>query len=118
MGPKADTLGIVALICGVVSVLLGFVSCCCNPLICVAALPALGGLICGILSIRRIRREPDRYSGAGLAIGGLAASGVTLLGTLAMVVFMAIAIATSPGGSYDDYGNWNSYGGGSDFDWD
>jgi hypothetical protein len=119
IGPKTDTLSIVALVCGILGFLLAIPSCCCGPFICIAAIPGLAGLICGIISLRRIKREPDRYAGAGLAVGGIAVSAITVLGTLVMTVLLAVSIATSPNGSYR-YDDWNSYGGGggSGFDWD
>lgn len=47
--------------------------------LCTAGLGAIAGIICGIVALVKISRAPDRLSGKGLAIAGIAISTVFLL---------------------------------------
>jgi hypothetical protein len=85
-----DPLAIIALISGIVSVPAWFC--------CYLGLPfGLASVICGIISIFRIKKEPQRLSGTGLAIGGIASSvvGVLIMGVILLIYGVAI-IAGAP----------------------
>lgn len=72
VAPGVSGLAVAALVCG----LLGF---------CTAGLTALLGLVLGWAGLRRIRRSQGRLAGRGLAVAGLAFSGVALAVWLAIL---------------------------------
>ncbi len=88
LGPKTDPFAVTALVCGIVSLPFG---CCCpflgGPL-------AVVGVVFGILSIGRIRKDPQNLGGEGLAIAGIATGGAGLLmGVLSLALGLARSFA-------------------------
>lgn len=51
----------------------------------------VAAIVLGLLSLRRIRREPERLTGRGLAIGGAITGAVAV----ALFVFLAIVMGTA-----------------------
>jgi hypothetical protein len=72
-------MAIAALVCGIVGALMPF----CVPV-------GLVGLILGIIATVRASREPQRYGGKGLAIGGICTGGASVL--LALVAIPLVAV--------------------------
>lgn len=64
-GPMSQGMAIAALVCGILG--LG-----CLPV-------GIVGIVLGIVALVRISREPTRYRGTGMAIGGICTGGVGLL---------------------------------------
>jgi len=86
-GPKAHALNIVSLVLGLLSVPGWF---CCYlgfPL-------GIAAVVCGILGIMAVNKDPMRNAGKGLAIGGIisAAAGFVLIIVYVVLVF-ALGVA-------------------------
>ncbi|HVP13553.1 MAG TPA: DUF4190 domain-containing protein [Phycisphaerae bacterium] len=75
--PPKQGLAIGALVCGIA----GWVAC---PLV------GIVGLVLGIVALARINREPARYSGKGMAVGGI------VTGALAIVLVPLMLLAVVP----------------------
>jgi hypothetical protein len=100
-GPRADALSIVALVAGILAVtggvgtlLFGILCAWCPPCATlgggvmgvIVAVPAIAGIVCGILGYRRTTQEPELYSGKGMALAGLITSGISLLFVLLAII--------------------------------
>jgi len=99
-GPRMDALAVVALIGGLLAIVgatANLVSGFCGALcpLCtiggaiigaIVAIPAIIGIVCGILGYHRTTREPERYTGKGLALAGAITGGIAILLTIATVV--------------------------------
>ena len=77
--PKTSGLAIASLVCGILSLCLG--------------LPALLGIIFGIIALRQINGSAGVITGKGLAIGGLVTSALGIIGILAVMLLPASAKA-------------------------
>ena len=75
--PKTSGLAIASLVCGILSLYLG--------------LPALLGIIFGIIALRQINGSAGVITGKGLAIGGLVTSALGIIGILAAMLLPALA---------------------------
>ena len=76
--PKTSGMAIASLVLGILGFLCG--------------LPAIPGLILGIMALRRINRSAGRLGGNGLAIGGIVTSGIALvIAVLAAMLMPALA---------------------------
>ena len=98
--PRTDALGVVALVGGLlalVGAIANLVSGFCGVFcaLCtiggaliglVVAIPAIIGIVCGILGYSRTTRQPEVYTGKGLALAGAITGGVAILLTIATVV--------------------------------
>ncbi|MFW5920439.1 MAG: hypothetical protein ACOCUS_01265 [Polyangiales bacterium] len=101
-GPRTDALGIVATVCGAIT-LLGalanvgmtvFGTACCN--VCgsaggtivgaLLAIPGLVGVVLGVMSHKRIKEQPEELKGKELAMTGLVMSALGLLVTVVIVI--------------------------------
>jgi hypothetical protein len=71
-GPRPDPLAITSLVLGILSV----PSCCCWGS---GGLFATAAVVLGILGMRRIRNNPQLWSGGGMAIAGIVCGSVGLL---------------------------------------
>jgi len=91
---KTETLAIVSAIAGV----LGLSSCCC---VCIVPVP-LVAIVTGILGMKKIGQDPG-LKGKELAYVGIGLGGLTILLSIASVIFNLI---TSGSATYD-YGNMN-----------
>ena len=77
--PKTNTLAIISLVCGILSLPLTF---------CCYGLPFnLIGLVTGIIAFSQIKGDPGSQTGMGLAIGGIVTSLLSFLVMGMMVVF-------------------------------
>jgi hypothetical protein len=85
-GPQLNTLGLIALISGI----LGIVGCCCYGLPGIILGPA--AIIMGSLALKQFRTEPERYSGKGLATAGLICGIAGLLLGLAVAAVFVLAL--------------------------
>lgn len=68
--PTTHPLAITSLVCGILSLP---VACCCWM---VAPALSITALVCGIIGMNKIKAEPERYTGQGLAITGIVLGGV------------------------------------------
>lgn len=80
---KDQTLPIIALVLGILSI----------PMMCCYGGIWLGipAMVIGFLGMRNADKDPERYEGKGLAIGGLVAGGISFLMVLGMFVFFIIS---------------------------
>ncbi|MBZ0121845.1 MAG: DUF4956 domain-containing protein [Sandaracinaceae bacterium] len=119
-GPRTDTLAIVALICGAISLLVAAFGLCCGILFCVSGALGAAGVGLGVFSMMRINKQPELYSGKGVAIAGLVTGALSLLLTLLLVILMAVGVAMSPnrGGGWPSSGSSGGGYGSSLDDWD
>lgn len=86
--PGTDPLAIVSLISGIMSLLL----CWCCALFWVILGPT--ALICGFISMSRIKKNPQQYSGHGLALGGVITGGISVaVGLLLFIVGVGMQLA-------------------------
>jgi hypothetical protein len=84
-GPQSSPLAIASMILGIISI----PTCCCGLL---STPIAIAGLVLGIVALRKIRTEPQQWSGSGMAIAGIATSSFgILLDVLALVTTFADA---------------------------
>ncbi len=81
-GAQQEPMAIVSIVLAAVSLPLYF---CCGAF---ALAANLVGLILGFVSMSRIKNEPARYSGRGLAIAGLAVNGAFLVLNIVLMVFV------------------------------
>ena len=95
-GAQQEPMGIVSLVLAAVSLPLYM---CCGFF---ALAANLVGLILGFVSMSRIKNEPQRFQGRGLAIAGLAVNGGLLLLNVILTVFvfglMGIGMLAGAGG--------------------
>ncbi len=84
LGPRVDQMAILSLVLSLV----GFVAAGWCPVLPLGF--GAAGVVLGVLALRRIRRDPERLKGRGLAIGGAIAGGVAV----ALFVFLAIVMGT------------------------
>ena len=84
-GPRIHQMAIMALVSSIV----GFVSWAFCPVFPLGF--GTAGLVLGLLAMRRIKREPDKWTGKGLALGGVAIGIVSLLIFFAVAFFMGFA---------------------------
>ena len=78
-GPRTNGFAIAGLILGIFSLLISF--CCC------AGIPFnLLGVISSLIALSQISRQPEVYSGKGLAIAGLIVSSLSLLAGIGMML--------------------------------
>ena len=77
--PKTSGLAIASLVCGILSLCL--------------LLPALLGIIFGIIALRQINGSAGVITGKGLAIGGLVTSALGIIGILAAMLLPTLARA-------------------------
>lgn len=87
--PQVDPLAIVSLVIGIIS----WIGTCCSSVIfawlSAAILPfSIAGAICGFVSMRRIRAEPEFYGGQSAAIIGFV---LNLLLTLSIFLMLALS---------------------------
>ncbi len=80
-----QTLAVVSLCLGIGSLTIGW---CCY----LGLLLAPAAIITGFLSLSQIKKEPEKYTGRGLAIGGLVTGFVFLAGLLIFVLIYGAAI--------------------------
>lgn len=52
----------------------------------IVAIPAIIGIVCGVLGYHRTTYQPERYTGKGLALAGAITGGIAILLTIATVV--------------------------------
>src|SRR5690606_27429756 len=98
--PRTDALGVVALIGGLLALagaIANLVSGFCGALcpLCtiggaiigvIVAIPAIIGIVCGVLGYSRTTRQPELYTGKGLALAGAITGGIAILMTIVTVV--------------------------------
>jgi hypothetical protein len=94
-GSQSQTLAIVSLICGVISIIggVGYII----PLVnfaCAALnfLLGIGAIVTGFLARSRAVANPEQYGGAGLAMGGIIAGAIGFLTVIGWVVFIVISL--------------------------
>lgn len=100
-GARTDALAIVALVAGLIALaggvgtlLFGVLCAWCPPCAtvgggvmgAVVAVPAIAGIVCGILGYRRTTTQADQFSGKGMALAGLITSGVSIVMVIAAIV--------------------------------
>ena len=79
-GQTQDQFAVVSLVLGIFGLLLVF---CCGPLSIVLGIAAV---TFGLVSLSRIAKEPERYSGKPLAIAGIVIGALAAVGYVLMIV--------------------------------
>ena len=75
----------------IASMIVGIVGIVGNAFCFIGTIAAPAGLVLGIVSMVKIRRYPEEYSGKGFAIAGLVTSSIGIVISLALVAFMIFA---------------------------
>lgn len=98
-GPPNNQLAVTGLVLGISSLVLG---CCCGriPLLgfvatLVSFVTPIAGIICSCIARKQIRESNGTQGGDGMAIAGLICSSVYLLMIVAIVVLIALGIASA-----------------------
>ena len=87
-GQKTNVLAIVALVCGILSLVsCGF----CSPLV------PIGGLVTGVIGRNQIRDSNGLEAGDGMAMAGLITSGLGLVLSLGLTAFWLIGLSSASG---------------------
>ena len=86
-----QTLAATSLVLGIVSVTVGW---CCSFGILTAPI----ALVLGIVSLVQIKNDPKKYGGKGMAIGGIATSGLYILILGAIILLYGIGIIAGMAG--------------------
>jgi hypothetical protein len=85
--PQQQALGIASLVCGLLSITVGLITCS-GPVLGVIALAL------GIIALVQIKNDPQRFGGKGLAIGGIAIGSLWILFILFwLLIFIIAALA-------------------------
>jgi hypothetical protein len=95
MGPKMHATTIVAAIMGIGSIP-GALLCCFFGLPGLAIPFAVAGVICGFIGMGKASKEPNLYSGKGLAIAGLVCAFAGLALGLGLQILIIAHIADLP----------------------
>ncbi|MEQ1605848.1 MAG: DUF4190 domain-containing protein [Pyrinomonadaceae bacterium] len=80
-----QTLAIVSLALGIASITIGW--CCYSGLLLSPA-----ALITGLIALSQIKRDPSKYTGKGLAIGGIATGGFFIAAVILLVLIYGAAM--------------------------
>ncbi len=88
MAPETPGMAVASLICGLVG-LVGFFAC------WVPGLAGIGGIICGHKALRMMKGNEARYTGKGLAIGGLVTGYLATFFVLIVSIFLAVVMLWS-----------------------
>ncbi len=80
-----QTLAIISLVLGIASLTIGW--CCYSGLLLAPA-----ALITGFIAMSQVKKDPARYAGRGLAIGGMATGAFFLLAIIFIIVIYGAAI--------------------------
>lgn len=95
-GSQSQTLAIVSLICGVISVIgvLGYIIPVVN-LVCAALnfLLGIGAIVAGVLARSRAAANPEQYGGAGLAMGGIISGAIGFLLVIGWGILVVISLS-------------------------
>ena len=98
-GPPNNQLAVTGLVLGISSLVLG---CCCGriPLLgfvatLVSFVTPIAGIICSCIARKQIRESNGTQGGDGMAIAGLICSSVYLLMIVAIIVLIALGIASA-----------------------
>ena len=98
-GPPNNQLAVTGLVLGISSLVLG---CCCGriPLLgfvatLVSFVTPIAGIICSCIARKQIRESNGTQGGDGMAIAGLICSSVYLLMIVAIIVLIALVIASA-----------------------
>ena len=93
-GQQQEPMAIVSLVLGIVAIPIWG---CCGPASLVAT---IAGLVLGFVSLARLNKEPERYTGKPLAITALVLNAVFTLGNVVLLVFfvgiMGVGILSGP----------------------
>lgn len=83
-----QTLGIVALILGISSLTIGW--CCSSGFVLSPA-----ALIVGFIALSQIKKDPQRYGGKGLALGGIVTAAIYLVIYIVIIMIYILALIAS-----------------------
>ncbi len=89
--PQTSGLSVGALVCGIVTCLLGVLACCWWPFAVLPSLVGVGALVLGRFGINQVAQSGGAVVGRGLAIAGMVIGGVGVLLTL---IFLLIGVTT------------------------
>jgi hypothetical protein len=93
-GPPFSPLALTSSICGIVSLPLIFLSCCCGIFGFVSFACGLTGVICGHMALVQFKRYPGRESGQEWALAGLICGYITVgIMVLMFIVFLVALVA-------------------------
>lgn len=94
-GPRKpmDGMAIASISCGGAGLLL---SSCCGALAIPLIPVPIVAIVLGILSLNKIKKNPDMLQGKGLAIGGIVCGGLAILFSLAYGLFVLFAATADP----------------------
>ena len=90
-GPRTDGFAITSFVVGILSVL-----CPCWPFF---IFPTIG-IVFGIIGLSRMGKQPDVYSGKGLAIAGIVLGGLAIVMMVVLLILTSLGSVDSP--SWDD----------------
>jgi len=79
--PQTPGLAIASLVCGLIG-MIGFFAC------WVPGLVGIGGIICGHMALKQIKKNEAQYTGKGLAIGGLVTGYLAVLFLMVATIFV------------------------------
>jgi hypothetical protein len=83
--PPSSSLAVVSLILGISSLTIGW---CCS----LALILAPAALITGVMAKNRADKQPDLYTGRGMAIGGIVMGAISLAAYILFIIIYGIAV--------------------------
>lgn len=88
---KTEEMSVVSLVCGIIGVLLVFPGCLCYGQF-VAWLPAAAAVILGYYGRKKVKENPDAFTGDSLALAGIITGIAALATSLLIILLIVIAV--------------------------
>jgi len=83
--PQNKSLAVASMVLGIISITVGW--------FCLGPIPAIAGIILGIVALSQMKKNPDHFGGKPFAWTGIITGGLMLLIYVGIMIFYAVIIA-------------------------